>query len=57
VAIADVNRTLDRAIAVAMILEARGAIQLHPPRGGSAPPVPQTLHYPDDRLSLAGPRW
>jgi formylglycine-generating enzyme required for sulfatase activity len=36
-----------------MILEARGAIQLHSPRGDRAGPVPQTLLYPDDRLTLA----
>src|SRR5262249_12753909 len=52
-AIADVNRNLDRTIPAAMILEARGTIQLHSPRGGSARPVPQTLLYPDDRLTLA----
>jgi formylglycine-generating enzyme required for sulfatase activity len=52
-AIADVNRNLDRTIPAAMILEVRGAIQLHSPRGGGARPVPQTLLYPDDRLSLA----
>jgi formylglycine-generating enzyme required for sulfatase activity len=52
-AIADVNRTLDRTIPAAMILEALGAIQLHSPRGDSARPVPQTLLYPDDRLTLA----
>jgi formylglycine-generating enzyme required for sulfatase activity len=52
-AIAEVNRTLDRAIPAAMILEARGVIQLHSPRGDGARPVPQTLLYPDDRLSLA----
>jgi hypothetical protein len=52
-AIADVNRTLDRTIPAAMILGARGAIQLHSPRGGSGRPVPQTLLYPDDRLTLA----
>jgi hypothetical protein len=52
-AIADVNRTLDRTIPAAMILEARGAIQLQSPRGDSARPVPQTLLYPGDRLSLA----
>jgi formylglycine-generating enzyme required for sulfatase activity len=52
-AIADVNRTLDGTIPAAMILEARGALQLHSPRGGSARPVPQTLLYPDDRLTLA----
>src|SRR5262249_6478120 len=51
-AITDVNRALDRTIPAAMILEARGAIQLHSPRD-SARPVPQTLLYPDDRLSLA----
>jgi formylglycine-generating enzyme required for sulfatase activity len=53
VAIADVNRTLDRTIPAAMILEARGAILLHSPRGDRARPVPQTLLYPDDRLTLA----
>jgi formylglycine-generating enzyme required for sulfatase activity len=52
--IEDVNRNLGRTIPAAMILEARGAIQLHSPRGGSARPVPQTLLYPDDRLTLAG---
>jgi formylglycine-generating enzyme required for sulfatase activity len=52
-AIADVNRALDRTIPAAMILEARGAIQLHSPRGDRARPVPQTLLYPDDRLTLA----
>jgi formylglycine-generating enzyme required for sulfatase activity len=52
-AIADVNRNLDRTIPAAMILEARGVIQLHSPRGDNARPVPQTLLYPDDRLSLA----
>jgi formylglycine-generating enzyme required for sulfatase activity len=52
-AVEDVNRTLDRTIPAAMILEARGAIQLHSPRGGRARPVRQTLLYPDDRLSLA----
>jgi hypothetical protein len=39
-AIADVNRTLDRTIPTAMILEARGAIELHSPRGDGARPVP-----------------
>jgi hypothetical protein len=48
-----VNHTLDRTIPAAMILDARGAIQLHSPRGGSGRPVPQTLLYPDDRLTLA----
>jgi formylglycine-generating enzyme required for sulfatase activity len=52
-AIEDVNRTLDRTIPAAMILEARGAIQLHSSRGDRARPVPQTLLYPDDRLTLA----
>jgi formylglycine-generating enzyme required for sulfatase activity len=51
-AIADVNRNLT--IPAAMILEARGAIQLYSPRGDSARPAPQTLLYPDDRLTLAG---
>jgi len=52
-AIEDVNRNLDRTIPAAMILEARGAIQFQSPRGDSARPVPQTLFYPDDRLTLA----
>jgi serine/threonine protein kinase/formylglycine-generating enzyme required for sulfatase activity len=52
-AIADVNRALARTIPAAMILEARGAIQLHSRRGAGARPVPQTLLYPDDRLTLA----
>src|SRR5262249_16480237 len=52
-AIADVNRNLDRTIPAAMILEVCGAIQLHSPRDVSGRPVPQTLLYPDDRLTLA----
>src|SRR5581483_2272257 len=52
-AIEDVNRNLDRTIPAAMILAARGGIQFHSPRGGSARPVPQTLVYPGDRLTLA----
>jgi formylglycine-generating enzyme required for sulfatase activity len=52
-AIADVNRHLDRTIPAALILEARGAIQLHSPRGDRARPVPQALLYPDDRLTPA----
>jgi hypothetical protein len=52
-AIADVNRTLDRTIPAAMVLEARGALQLHTPRGDGTRPLPQTLLYPDDRLTLA----
>jgi hypothetical protein len=52
-AIADVNRTLDRTIPAALILDARGPIQLHGSRGDRARPVPQTLLYPDDRLTLA----
>jgi formylglycine-generating enzyme required for sulfatase activity len=52
-AIEDVNRNLDRTIPAAMILEAHGATQLHSPRGDSGRPVPQTLLYPDDRLTLA----
>jgi formylglycine-generating enzyme required for sulfatase activity len=52
-AIEDVNRNLDRTTPAAMILEARGAIQLQFPRGVGARPVPQTLVYPGDRLNLA----
>ncbi len=50
-AISDVNRALDRTIPAAMILEARGGIELHSPHGDQ--PKPQTLLYPDDRLTLA----
>jgi formylglycine-generating enzyme required for sulfatase activity len=52
-AIGDVNRNLDRTIPAAMLLEARGAIQLHPARGDGTRPVPQALLYPGDRLTLA----
>jgi formylglycine-generating enzyme required for sulfatase activity len=52
-AIENVNRNLDRTIAAAMILEARGAVKLRSARGDGARPVPQTLLYPDDRLTLA----
>jgi formylglycine-generating enzyme required for sulfatase activity len=52
-AIADVNRNLDRTIPAAMILEARGAIQLQSSRGDGARPVPQALLYPEDRLTPA----
>ncbi len=52
-AIENVNRNLDRTIPVAMILEARGAVKLRSARGDGARPVPQTLLYPDDRLTLA----
>ena len=50
-AIEDVNRNLDRTIPAAMILEARGAVTLRSARGDGARPVPQTLLYPDDRLT------
>ena len=52
-AIENVNRTLDRTIPAAMILEARGAVKLRSTRSDGARPVPQTLLYPDDRLTLA----
>jgi formylglycine-generating enzyme required for sulfatase activity len=52
-AIEDVNRSLGRTIPAAMILEARGTVQLHSSRGNSARPMPQTLLYLDDRLNLA----
>ena len=51
--IENVNRNLDRTIPAAMILEARGAVNLRSARGDGARPVPQTLLYPDDRLTLA----
>ena len=47
------NRNLDRTIPAAMILEARGAVALRSARGDGARPVPQTLLYPDDHLTLA----
>jgi formylglycine-generating enzyme required for sulfatase activity len=37
---------------LAMILEVRGAVQLHPHRDASRQPVPQDLLYAGDRLSL-----
>ncbi len=52
-AIENVNRDLDRTIPVAMILEARGAVELQSARSDGARPVPQMLLYPDDRLTLA----
>jgi formylglycine-generating enzyme required for sulfatase activity len=52
-AIENVNRNLDRTIPAAMILETRGAVSLRSARGDGARPVPQTLLYPDDRLTLA----
>ena len=52
-AIEDVNRNLAPTIPAAMILKARGAVQLHSPRGDSARPVPQTLLSPNERLTLA----
>ena len=52
-AIENVNRNLDRTIPAAMILEARGTVKLRSARGDGARPVPQTLLYPDDRLTLA----
>jgi formylglycine-generating enzyme required for sulfatase activity len=52
-AIENVNHNLDRTIPAAMILETRGAIKLRPAREDGARPVPQTLLYPDDRLTLA----
>ncbi len=52
-AIENVNRSLDRTIPAAMILEARGAVTLRSARGDGARPVPQMLLYPDDRLALA----
>lgn len=52
-AIENVNRKLDRTIPAAMILEARGAVDLRSARSDGARPVPQTLLYPDDRLTLA----
>jgi len=51
-AIEDVNRNLDRTIPAAMILEARGTVKLRSARETGARPVPQTLLYPDDRLTL-----
>jgi formylglycine-generating enzyme required for sulfatase activity/serine/threonine protein kinase len=52
-AIEGVNRNIERTIPAAMLLEARGAVQIHSARGASQPAVPQVLLFPDDRLTLA----
>src|SRR5262249_542092 len=52
-AIENVNRNLDRTIPAAMILAAGGGVNLRSARGAADKPVPQTLLYPDDRLTLA----
>ncbi len=51
-AIDEVNRKIARTIPTAMILEARGAIQISSYRGVGRKPVPQTLLYPDDSVML-----
>jgi formylglycine-generating enzyme required for sulfatase activity len=52
-AIEDVNRTLGRALPAAMILEARGPVQLQSAKGVNKPVAPQVLLFGDDRLTLA----
>ena len=52
-AIEDVNRRLGRTIPAAMILEARGPVDLQSVSGVSKPVAPQALLFPDDRLTLA----
>jgi formylglycine-generating enzyme required for sulfatase activity len=47
-----VNRNLAKTIPAAMILEARGSIQLQTARGIPVAVAPQVLLYPDDRLTL-----
>jgi serine/threonine protein kinase/formylglycine-generating enzyme required for sulfatase activity len=51
--IKDVKRTLGRSIPAAMILEARGPVQLQSATGALKPVAPQALLFPDDRLTLA----
>jgi formylglycine-generating enzyme required for sulfatase activity len=52
--IEDINRTLGRTIPAAMILEARGPVQLLSAQWVNNKPVaPQALLFPEDRLTLA----
>jgi hypothetical protein len=54
-AIEDVNRTLGRTIAAAMILEARGTVRLRSAKGVNKPAAPQALLFPDD-MDVKGSR-
>jgi formylglycine-generating enzyme required for sulfatase activity len=53
-AIDEVNLNIGRIIPAAMILEARGSVQLRSARGERRQAAPQILLFPDDRLILAG---
>ena len=52
-AIEELHRNIHRTFPAAMILEARGLVQLQPARGMDKPAAPQMLLYPDDHLTLA----
>jgi formylglycine-generating enzyme required for sulfatase activity/tRNA A-37 threonylcarbamoyl transferase component Bud32 len=51
-AIEEVNRTLDRSIPAAMVLEVRGPVQFLSANGEPKPLAPQVLLFPGDRLTL-----
>ena len=50
--IEEVYNKIDLVAPAAMILEARGSVQLHAIRGLKQPAVPQLLLFPGDRLQL-----
>src|SRR5262249_46994328 len=52
-AIEEVKRNIGRTIPAALILEARGSVQLHSAREANKRVAPQVLLYPDERLTLA----
>jgi formylglycine-generating enzyme required for sulfatase activity len=52
-AIEEVKRNIGRSIPAAMILEARGSVQLQSAREANKRVAPQILLYPDERLTLA----
>jgi formylglycine-generating enzyme required for sulfatase activity len=51
-AIEEVNRNIGRTIPAAMVLEARGPVQLHSAREANKRVAPQVLLYPDEHLTL-----
>jgi formylglycine-generating enzyme required for sulfatase activity len=52
-AIEEVKRNIGRRIPAAMVLEARGSVQLQSARESNKRVAPQVLLYPDERLTLA----
>jgi serine/threonine-protein kinase len=52
-AVEEVKRNIGRTIPAAMILEARGSVQLQSAQGVNKRVAPQVLLFPDDRLTLA----